>query len=124
MSDSGALAYNGTGAKSKGTTLQAMLCKGEQLAHPWSTAEMICGSGWTAKDWLVGIKAFIKENDKFKTPHGNGKYLFPVSMPCIVLDNLNACFDERSKKYCGLRADKEWLVIGVLLEHMLEFRSR
>eukprot|EP00972_Heterocapsa_arctica_P034155 5027869-Heterocapsa_arctica.AAC.1 len=85
---------------------------------------MICGSGWTATVWLVGIRAFIKENDKFMTADGNGKYLFPVNMPCIVLDNLNACFDVKSKKYCGLRADKGWKVIGELMGLMLQFRSR
>eukprot|EP00972_Heterocapsa_arctica_P101217 14920624-Heterocapsa_arctica.AAC.1 len=101
-----------------------MLCKGDQLAHPWSQAEMLCGSGWTAADFLIAAKAFVKENEKFKTPDGNGKYLFPVGMPCVVLDNLNACFDERTKKYCGLRTDKEWLAIRDLMELMLQFRSR
>eukprot|EP00972_Heterocapsa_arctica_P068492 10119485-Heterocapsa_arctica.AAC.2 len=69
---------------------------------------MICCSGWTPTEWLVGIKAFIKANDKFMIPDGNGKYLFPLTMPCVVIDNLNSCFDEKSKKYTGLRAAIEW----------------
>eukprot|EP00972_Heterocapsa_arctica_P097232 14344766-Heterocapsa_arctica.AAC.1 len=85
---------------------------------------MLCGSGWTAEDYLTAARALVKENEKFKTPDGDGRYLFPTGMACVDLDNLNACFDYRSKKSCGLRADKEWLAIRDLMEIMLQFRSR
>eukprot|EP00972_Heterocapsa_arctica_P014134 2082313-Heterocapsa_arctica.AAC.1 len=87
-----------------------MLVDGTQLAHPWAFATMHCGSGWTAADFLTALQSYVKVNEKFKTPDGNGRYLFPTSMPCAVFDNLNACFDNQQKgqsKYCGLRADKE-----------------
>eukprot|EP00972_Heterocapsa_arctica_P037590 5532182-Heterocapsa_arctica.AAC.1 len=48
-------------------------------------------------------------------------------MPCVIFDNLNACFDGTQKgpsKWCGLRADKEWLAIRDLMKLMLQFRSR
>ena len=45
-------------------------------------------------------------------------------MPCIIIDNLNACFDEKTHKWTGLRADIEWKEIDELMDLMLRFRSR
>eukprot|EP00972_Heterocapsa_arctica_P021103 3106499-Heterocapsa_arctica.AAC.1 len=71
MGDSGRLAYNNTGKKNNGTTLDHML-KSWQLKCPWPNVEALSGSGWYAREWLVGIKAFIKANEKFRTPDGDG----------------------------------------------------
>eukprot|EP00972_Heterocapsa_arctica_P020768 3060031-Heterocapsa_arctica.AAC.1 len=48
-------------------------------------------------------------------------------MPCVVIDNLNACFDDCQKgkdKRTGLRASHEWPQISALMDLMLLFRSR
>eukprot|EP00972_Heterocapsa_arctica_P068469 10116209-Heterocapsa_arctica.AAC.1 len=60
------------------------------------------------------------------TPDGKGGLLFPAHIPCIVFDNLNACFRTEGKgdKWQGLRASNEWPEIAALMNLMLMFRSR
>eukprot|EP00972_Heterocapsa_arctica_P087741 12939811-Heterocapsa_arctica.AAC.1 len=90
LGDSGALSYCNTGKNAKGKDLRQMLITGEQLAHPWGHATMHSGSGWKASDFIVAVKACTVEYDRYKTPDGDGIYLFPTDMPFVILDNLNA----------------------------------
>eukprot|EP00972_Heterocapsa_arctica_P016789 2477939-Heterocapsa_arctica.AAC.1 len=74
-----------------------MLKDGEQLKHPWGHATMHSGSGWRASDMIVVVRAYVVAHERYKTPDGEGRYLFPTDMPCVILDNLNACFDDTKK---------------------------
>eukprot|EP00972_Heterocapsa_arctica_P019919 2938371-Heterocapsa_arctica.AAC.1 len=60
------------------------------------------------------------------TADGSGKLLFPSHMPCVIIDNLNACFktEGRGDKWQGLRAEHEWPHINELMNLMLNFRSK
>eukprot|EP00972_Heterocapsa_arctica_P031336 4614634-Heterocapsa_arctica.AAC.1 len=58
---------------------------------------MQSNSGWTATDMLVVVRAFIEQYAHMMTPDGGGGLLFPSHMPCIIIDNLNACFNNNLK---------------------------
>eukprot|EP00972_Heterocapsa_arctica_P038698 5702442-Heterocapsa_arctica.AAC.1 len=55
---------------------------------------MVNGSGWTAKDMIGPVKTFVEKFKQKRTPDGGGNLLFPADMPCVVFDNLNACFQD------------------------------
>eukprot|EP00972_Heterocapsa_arctica_P108485 15976583-Heterocapsa_arctica.AAC.1 len=74
----------------------------------------------------VAVRAYIASHVSKMTPDGSGKLLFPSHMPCVVIDNLNACYKEEGKgdKWIGLRAEHEWPQIDELMNLMLNFRSK
>eukprot|EP00972_Heterocapsa_arctica_P071738 10596598-Heterocapsa_arctica.AAC.1 len=127
VGDSGSMSYCNTGRKLKGKGLHHMLCIGDgQLKHPWGKATMHSQSGWTPKEIITVVKAYIVLHQRFMTLDGDGIYRFPTDMPCVVIDNLNACFLDGQKgkdKWIGLRADKEWREVDALMTLMRQFRS-
>eukprot|EP00972_Heterocapsa_arctica_P028866 4247406-Heterocapsa_arctica.AAC.1 len=56
------------------------MTEGAQLNHAWAHATMQCGSGWQAADFLTVLQAYVEANARYKTPDGDGRYLFPTDM--------------------------------------------
>eukprot|EP00972_Heterocapsa_arctica_P098883 14591328-Heterocapsa_arctica.AAC.1 len=103
----------------------------DDIKYKWANAQMNNGSGWTAKDYIGPVKAFIEAHKHKMTPDGAKGARFPADMACVVFDNLNACFQDAKvpgnatgDHYTGLRATIEWPQIDELMTLMVtHFRS-
>eukprot|EP00972_Heterocapsa_arctica_P086407 12736916-Heterocapsa_arctica.AAC.1 len=74
VGDSGALGYCGLGKKPASRGLKGMLQHpAECLKHKWGSATMESHSGWTAKEMVVTVRAYIHANTHKMTPDGSGK---------------------------------------------------
>jgi hypothetical protein len=123
VGDSGALAYCSKTARNLNGLLKH---PADVVKYKWEHATLMSGSGWTAKEMTQVVKTFIESWGQKKTPDGGGNLLFPADMPCVVFDNLNACFAQQGKgdKWHGLRRDVEWPEIAALMDLMVDnFRS-
>eukprot|EP00972_Heterocapsa_arctica_P059206 8732234-Heterocapsa_arctica.AAC.1 len=122
--DSGCMSY----CSNKGRKLESLLKdNAECIKYPWSHASISSHGGGSAKDFYEPIDTFIKKNVDLMTPAGpNGIRMFPASVACVVIDNLNACFlqqgdipgNAKADKYHGLRAGdgQEWWHINRLMD--------
>eukprot|EP00972_Heterocapsa_arctica_P049170 7237194-Heterocapsa_arctica.AAC.1 len=72
----------------------------DPLKYKWDHAQITNASGWTAMEMLGPVKAFVEAHKHEQTPDGGGGHLFPANMPCIVFDNLNACFQDKGSGKC------------------------
>eukprot|EP00972_Heterocapsa_arctica_P015276 2250280-Heterocapsa_arctica.AAC.1 len=54
----------------------------DNVKHKWGAATLESHSGWTAKDMVVAVRAYIAAHTHKMTADGSGKLLFPSHMPC------------------------------------------
>eukprot|EP00972_Heterocapsa_arctica_P014864 2189899-Heterocapsa_arctica.AAC.1 len=80
-------------------------------------------SGGSYDFWIECLEAFIRDNDALMSLDMDGVRRFPVSVPCVIFDNLNVLYAEGSNNFVGMSTES-WAKVREMFVLMDRFRFR
>eukprot|EP00972_Heterocapsa_arctica_P006813 995577-Heterocapsa_arctica.AAC.1 len=59
-------------------------------------------SGGSYDFWITHLKDFIRDNQDLLSLDSDGVFRFPITVPCIIIDNLNYIYHHKSGAFIGM----------------------
>eukprot|EP00972_Heterocapsa_arctica_P111231 16376679-Heterocapsa_arctica.AAC.1 len=89
----------------------------------WENMTIYSQSGGSYEFWISNLKQFIDDNQNLLSLDSDGIFRFPITVPCIIIDNLNCIYHKDTGAFIGMPA-AGWIKVRELFVLMGRFRSR
>eukprot|EP00972_Heterocapsa_arctica_P006750 986573-Heterocapsa_arctica.AAC.1 len=80
-------------------------------------------SGASYDFWIECLNNLIRDNEALMSMDLDGVRRFPISVPCVIIDNLNVLYTAGNMKFTGM-STAEWDKERTMFVLMGRFRSR
>eukprot|EP00972_Heterocapsa_arctica_P095292 14054582-Heterocapsa_arctica.AAC.1 len=80
-------------------------------------------SGASYDFWIEELTKFIAQHEDLTCMDMDGVRRFPITVPCIIFDNLNYIYAEKNCAFIGMQ-DEGWTKLQQLFTLMGRFRAR